>query len=353
MLGCLYLTVGYLCITFLWSDTVSLEQFGHYGKRAVYVICFVTSIAMVYARQHRQLDTVLRLFCYAAGVYAVLTLAAYFISGSVKEVLAAVGFETYGKIDHNVIPRLRFGGNQMDHPNNAAMVFGLAILVALRLCFTADSRVRARLIWQLLIAVFLIVLVLTQSRGPIAALLLTIPLVICLFRPKAWRTVTALVTLAAILGAWSIQSVALERVFPRGFDLGLRGSIYEECVIDGLQTPVFGRGIEQDTPIFARRWGGGINQDHCHNMLIDIFRFGGLVGVVLMSVLLGSAFVVAWRNGQEARFWGAVLFFGLVCVSGDGYYPITKTTVFWLVCWAPIGLLLGVSLKRSRENAGQ
>ena len=33
----------------------------------------------------------------------------------------------------------------------------------------------------------------------------------------------------------------LERVFPRGLVLGLRGSIYEECVIDGLQTPVFGR----------------------------------------------------------------------------------------------------------------
>ncbi|MFC1456904.1 O-antigen ligase family protein [Microvirga arabica] len=227
------------------------------------------------------------------------------------------------------------GGNPI--PGAGALASALIATVALWL--EEKSRDRRTIVTLLMLAVPLVTgLVLTQSRGPLVALCLALPLAL-LFERRG-----QLVVLMACLASWLIVTGLV--IFEPTIKAIICGDNSDWCrpsnrnqvwelVRDQIALhPILGSGPEFRFPY---EW-----LSHAHNGLFGIALYFGLGGLVASGLMIaGYARCLARGTDDTLRFFGlASLIFSFGYMGADLPNPFAFFNTHYLFMWFPILLVL-------------
>ena len=213
--------------------------------------------------------------------------------------------------------------------------------------FTLSSKGRAgKIVWAVVLGIFVFGVMASQSRGPILGLMAGLG-VIFFFKRRASLRVGLIVGGAAgfyfLLTVWTAGS---GEVLERGSTGRL--AIYQWYVerISGLEF-LFGRGFGTDSSIPAEELGWFVH--HPHSSYLTQLVLGGALGVVLLLAVLAWSWHEAWQQGTRGEcLWAALLGCGLITLLVDGAEIFSLHSVprlEWLMVAFPAALAVGRSLE--------
>jgi hypothetical protein len=283
----------------------------------------------------------LRALCWVAAVAAVLSLAWYYVAGSVNDRAWGIGIDGY--------------------PTMAAMVYGVAVLAALYWGLPHARAKGERLAFIAVIATTLSFIVAAEARGPLVALLAAILLAGLLLRQKA-----------IVIGVPLVVAVFLALHFSgviEAYDLISRGMterdvLWGHALERSEAAPWLGYGIAdpQYFPITGAESLAADEQGKCvwpacthpHSLLLSHQLTGGFPAVALLLALLGLWFVTSIQAIHRDHDYLLLALLVFVVVSGlvELRVFLKPLDIAWLYFWLPLGLCAATSaLGRSPTKA--
>ena len=319
----------YLPLTSLWSTPLDPRGALSQATRAVLVFAFVVSIA-----ECMQVDWFRQRMTWVVGV-----------AGAVAAAAAMWIFFATPPEDG----RLN-GLGQLDTHVAAGMVFAVAGICALSWLLDSESPRSARANAAVIaaVAVLAVAVALTGSRNAMACGLLGVGMVLIARRaPSAAHCVAWVVGLAAALGGVLIAALlfvpgADALILPRGDSLRLGiWTYYAEGI---AASPWFGLGILTDDLTVV----DGLQVLHPHSLFLAVAWQGGILGLALMFVVIGSTVRTLLRHfaAAEAKLGLAIFSVALPGYLIDGHELIDKIGWTWLLFWFPVAI--GLSLRAGR-----
>ena len=211
-------------------------------------------------------------------------------------------------------------------PILGASVIGVCVLLALSRLLSG----RQRSLCFLSIALGLLFIWFTGSRGPLIAVTVSL-----FFMIAVWRRPWAVAIAAAILVAFGILAGVCEscatdiwsHFFNRGWSNRLE--IWQMTLDQVSQRPFFGYGPAARLP--------RPTDNFPHNLFLSTLFYSGLIGLVLLVSLLGHGL---WRNWSApdrlARAAGLYLLLSIVQAGMTDLSAITKgPSPIWYIVWLP------------------
>jgi O-antigen ligase len=203
--------------------------------------------------------------------------------------------------------------------------------------------------WAASVPLFLLFIVLTGSRGPLLAVILS-SLVFLPRRSVRAYALTGLGILATILlvAAWQHEWVAaaIARAMERGTSYRL--DIWREALTEIARRPLFGHG-----PTAGLHIDGGFGH-HPHNLYLSAWYYSGAVGLALLLGGLVLAGRGVWRlpqwpayRTQGYRSWEyrtclALLVHATLSGMTDLSQIIKGPGELWYIIWLPLAFVLAV-----------
>jgi len=232
-----------------------------------------------------------------------------------------------------------------------AMFAGLLFFTAIWLINDSKSW-KLKILYYISLIPFVIVLFLAKSRGPQLALFLTLPLFIYFQKTQLKNIFSILFCLSIIiLSVTLIFPDSIHSLFSRGISAPYRFSIWVTVFQESLDFFWFGQGISKTTSVVTPLG----TFDHSHNIVLSIFRMGGIAGVLLFFCNLILIAFSGFKNQSSIhRLWIIWLVFGLFCMLTNGQYPFARPKTSWFAYWIPIAFLCAsyskyISLKNKQN----
>jgi len=193
-------------------------------------------------------------------------------------------------------------------------------------------------------------MLLAQSRGPLLALGVTI---------FGWTISESLLHKGGKYVYRSKLCIALLLIFSVGVSLFIaypgffksrfigreidRLELWGSALLQAKSAPCFGHGLNADTRIIL---SSGKKRVHHHSVYIETLFFGGIAGLLLLTVLVGLAIRQAFtRPGELQKFLlTCMLVFGALCIMTDGNTLIRHPKPVWIFFWFPIALVAAYEL---------
>lgn len=153
-----------------------------------------------------------------------------------------------------------------------------------------------------------------------------------------YRIVVTLIVGAVLVLLALYRPEYISVLFERGFSF--RPDIWSYVIEETAPHWLFGQGYHGDADIPIN--GGSVWVGHAHSLYLSVYRFGGLLGVVVLVVLL--AFTLKRKMGsgktwrQDVTFW--IFVFALLACVVNGRFPIDRPGWIWLVFWIPLSFVL-------------
>jgi O-antigen ligase len=115
--------------------------------------------------------------------------------------------------------------------------------------------------------------------------------------------------------------------------------VWRQAISQAKDAPCFGHGLNADTRIILPKIRKA--RFHHHSVYLETLFYGGIVGLLLLMMLVGSAIWQALtRTGELQKFLlTCMLVFGFLCVVTDGSTLIRPPKPFWFFFWFPIALV--------------
>ncbi|MEM0953511.1 MAG: O-antigen ligase family protein [Pseudomonadota bacterium] len=313
------------------------------------IIAYVTwmSLSLFWSREASAMQGLWQLFLNTAA-FSFVAVSAFLwihhsdrISGLLSRVLwlaaaAAVASMVVFYLQHP-FPQTRLEPlGVMHHQNKGGAAYGLLLLFCMRMAMAEHS---ARQRWWLgVTAVALGALVLlTQSRTALAAVCVGLAVVMGK-RGLPWLVLGLAVS-------WGLVASNPETWGERVIGLSFRPGIWQQVLQDMQGHWLLGHGYLSDPRVSVY----GKVFDHAHNGYLASLRDGGLVGVVLLALVLGTALFQAVRialmNGE--RLYLAMLLYGMTCITMDFDRLLVHPKELWLFFWLPLALLVAVYPRRT------
>ena len=338
-----------LGIMFLWiliHPFFINNQHTEYSKlitRILYIITYIYAVAVTAASLKNPerlllscaalaslfaLASIINQYGFNGYTYASRTLAIY------GQRLYSLGFGDFARFGNPILASLYYG-------SFAALVMGWAATKR----FTYKSTAIAGLCIIPLIAYT----ILSDSRGPIIATLVTIiGTYILIFHPKPKKTILVTFLLSTVLSLilfGEIKQTALN-IINSPSNLYIRWDIWEEAIALISEHPMLGYGV--NTPINLDI--GLYTFHHPHNMLLKISLNWGLFGGFLFIALTITGLYQAWKNKHMpiAAIAFALLLFGTVGMLTDTYKFLSRPGLQWHLFFLPLGLIIGAIHKKKR-----
>jgi O-antigen ligase len=234
------------------------------------------------------------------------------------------------------------------NPIVVAQIFGVAVLLA---WVQSWREINQRRSWIYFIAALVSLLpgLMSQSRGPLLALALTLFLAFLLLRPAArvWLPQFALLFVAALV-YMALSWTSLD-VIKRGFDLTYRDQIWGYVITLIPENFWFGLGVSKDTKLIIADVG---IFHHAHNAYLDTLYRTGVFGLILLVAHLG-VLLRCWRKNKQLLPLYLWLVFGVLCVMSNTRILFWQLDAKWFLYWIPAGLIAAVqisSLSCMRES---
>ncbi len=233
------------------------------------------------------------------------------------------------------VPIERMGGwAETRHPILGASIIGVSVVLAVgmllqrRLLYLSSATIVAGLSF----------IVLTGSRGPLIAIVLTIAFLLAATRPRTLMAVAVSGVTAFLVTLW----VAPDWISATRGDLLQRGwsnrlIIWKLSLNRIAERPLFGFGPS------ARI--GRPGEDFPHDLFLSTLFYGGAVGLVLLLALFIFAARAAAREQDRVVRWTLLALLVHTVLSGiTDLSVITKgPSPMWYIVWLPIVLALGAN----------
>lgn len=226
-------------------------------------------------------------------------------------------------------------------PTLVGQVYGVVVLLGILLSWRTDC-FKCALGLSFACTPALVALGLSQSRGPLLSLVLTLVIGLCWLRP-GWKILLVQFVVAAL------GLIGLFVIFPLDQLLLGRGASFRDQIwADVIQQMIAEPGLFW--------WGVGMSEvtdiqtsigeyHHAHNAWLDIFYRTGIIGLGLAVVHLVLLLWTARRHLPLAplTLW---LLYGCGCLLVDSRSLFWEIDVKWLLYWIPAGLLAAALMPR-------
>lgn len=313
--------IFYMCLSLFWSD---VTEEGREFDKAKILLFLPVSMAAIYL--------LLQKFPEAYG-----NLVSCFIAGAFFSGIYAIGvYLGDGRFDNRL--------EGLGRAENSVMG---AYLYALALLALFCSKDMAKLPWKYKIPaalVLILVIFLTQSRGPLLAMGAGIGAV--LIARRHYRLLGAGAVAAILLGAL-VFATPLHTKIPalNRADTG-RLAVWEQSIDNIEDSPVFGHGVGAK---FLYKYKNRNNMietaSHPHSLYFGTLVQGGAVGLALLLTILAVALITAGRLArQTGESWplaalSACCFLGLYDFGG----AYMNMNAVWLSLWFQIALITSMA----------
>lgn len=301
---------SYLFLNSFWSIHFSAEQTLKYLRYLFTLYCLFGAVFLV---QYKRSD------------YSVLLVKGLIVAGFFHYV--------YGIWEHFNTIKNPLSTRYSDRPIDEAIFAGMLFLACCWMMIEQKA-IAYKLLYLGLSIPFIIILLLAKSRGPQLAFLLSLPLVAYCHGVKFKKFSLYSVAIILLLGLILYWSGAGERIFSRGIHFPYRIQIWKASIQESLEYFWVGQGASHKPPLVIE---DGTVFNHSHNILLAVFRMGGIVGVLLfLTNLLACLIAGLRRRNAIIALWAVWLGFGFLCHLTNGQYPLTRPTSLWFAYWIPV-----------------
>ncbi|SNY66882.1 O-antigen ligase [Enterobacter sp. CC120223-11] len=228
-------------------------------------------------------------------------------------------------------------------------VIDLGGYMALGILFSVLLMREFRSLWFLApIPLLLLCLILTQSRGPLMALIVA-SAVTALLRPK-WNVKSLaaisllIIAAAGLLYASGFLDTFISRIDSSYQQSFVRFGIWQHAWDVAMQKPIFGWGFEKELK-FVNSIGQHITTTH--SLYFAALLKGGAVGFILFVFVIGLAL---WRCKQHfalnQKAEVAIWLFALVFYTTQGMFIISNPREYWVLFWLPLIIVMSTPVSK-------
>jgi O-antigen ligase len=282
-----------------------------------------------------------RAMVYVAAVLAAIAVRGRLFAGT----LAGIGLVCAYAVGERLLrgppdPPDPFEGTLLIEPLGYANALGAIAAIGLTATVALVRTPRFRLVAPALGALFLVTLVLTESRGGWLAALAGAAVAL----PLAWGRRTLALACTAATGLALALALALpagslvDEAAARGGD---RAWYWHVAWQEAAEHPVVGRGAGTFERAWLEQQPVSVSVRDAHSLYLETLAELGLVGLVLLGLALAPPLLAAFRGASAAAAGGYVAF--LVHAGLDWDWELPAVTL--------AGLLCGAALIAPRESA--
>jgi O-antigen ligase len=324
----------YMFSTLFWADSCDLSDISKYGRRVLYVLMFLGVTIHLIQVYPNFIQRLLVLLCWTAAIFAVGYIVVYY--------------------SQHPFPRSRlYGFGQLYNPIMASSVYGIASIACLYL-LQQQRTVKTKLLYLGISVVLFLYMLLTQSRGPLLAWGITI---------FGWTILESLPYKGGKDGYHNKRRLVLLLIFALAVVLFMRYpdffksrvlrtkthrlEVWKQSLSQAKDAPYFGHGLNADTRVILSSGKGKKKlRLHYHSVYLTTLFYGGIVGLLLLIALVGSAVWQGWtRTVKLQKFLlTCMLLFGALCIVTDGHTLIRHPKPVWIFFWFPIALVAASEL---------
>ncbi|MGF6392983.1 O-antigen ligase family protein [Pseudomonas plecoglossicida] len=306
-------------LTLVWSTAT---EPGREVKRLIYILVFLMAFPLLAQGGLTRIRHLLQL---GGGLLAIAAL------------ISIVRF--YGVQGHSLLIRLE-GIGEISHPILGAYVLGASVLMLL---YQLPKQRAAQLAWVLTLACLGAFVMLSQSRGAVLALLITVVLAPLWFRDRHSRLIAVAAMLATGLAFYVVYDVITRR-----------GSSYRPEIFQAVlqmigEHPWTGLGLGAEYKVSAV----GMLFDHSHNMFTHVAIEIGLPGMLLWIAVwlftLGE--IVRARHTVLGKILLALWLYSTMAMQFDAASLTATPRAEWFVSWLTVGLAMLLPWGRAENDA--
>ena len=312
--------IMYMLASVTWSDAFYADpapwhEIVDYFKHGFHLLIFILGTRVLMQTLPEQYEQMRRLLFFAAGVAGVVTMLYW--------------YSAHDFPDH----RLE-GMSLMRNPNDLALVYG-AVCTWGFAYIASGQRMVSRLPYILILAVLILLVLLTQSRGALTGLLCAAGIFSISRRRLKELLLVTVVLLTVIVIAVLTEPQIVDRMLARGdtYRFELWSGIIEQIA----HRPLAGSGYLSSAVIEIEVAGY-----NAHSIFLATFRDGGLLGLALLVSMLALACRRAYGIGRLTGdyTWLAALVFAIVFLITAGDRLIDRPKEVWFAFWLPIAMII-------------
>jgi len=316
---------AYMCLTLLWAENVVFKDYVYYLRRLVYLFVFLSLTIELALRYPKFIDYLFIFFGWIAAITAIVSVFWFYSSFPFPN------------------SRLSFLGGQLRNPVHGAIMYGTVALV----CYFHVTKTQKSCAWIYtgLCVVLIFAAVLTRSRGPLIALLVTFLIGTVLTRNKKLLAVVLCVMIVGGLMFFYIEG--FKELFNRPPGVFYRLEVWKQTLERIKDALIFGEGVSsENTFIMADGW----KLHHSHSVYLGTTLHGGLIGLFLLLIIQASTL---WEGFlyflRENDFTYVALFlFSFICITTVNYSLMNHPNALWINFWFPLALIAAKKLSSDK-----
>lgn len=328
----------YYCLSLFWSTGNDGEiEYFYYIRHVIYVLVFIY-MAFEISQQHPQfMERLYHVVFWSAAVSALFSIFWYYSSSH----FSFFPFE---------MARLRYFGYQGNNPIQGAVLHGFAFLVGWLGITIKKTHYKTYAVYLFSMGIILVSIVFTQSRGPILAFLIALTAVLVFTKgDKKTGVLLFVLGLAAVAGLLSSDSL-VPNMIARGASHRLE--IFKIGIHQFLESPLFGHGSAAEPSIVLEN---GRRISHFHNIVLSVAFWGGITGVLLLSLTVIRAGVQGIKVfiKDKDMLWIVLLLYGCLYCMTDEHDIFNHPDSLWVIFWLPIIAIIAKELGHKRPSTGK
>ena len=314
-IGVIALFLIYYSITNLWTSVP--ENIISTLKHTVYLLFFVCMFDYCIKRYG-----LLKVYgCIFSGCFIVLVL-------------------TFMLVDKSTLLTNRLENGFFAAPKNVIDLggyFALGILSALIIARESGRH------WIYIPASLLFIgLILTQSRGPLLALMVSLAVLLAKYKHVHLKHVLyIMISIATILLFFYFTDYGSDfyaRIVSSYAQSFIRFGIWNHAISDAMIHPYFGWGFDKQLT-FVNSIGQHVITTH--SIYVSAFLKGGVVGVLFMASLILVGLYHAYRKYHQGKGLEASIYlFSLMFFVTQGMFVIGGPGETWVLFWLPLAIVL-------------
>ncbi len=319
--------LGYIALSVVWTQNLEVNHKNYYDTARYFFMVVVFLAVIVYLAQKD--DRLFEKIIFWSGVVA-----------SISAIVSFIAFYA-----HHPFPKARLDGifwnGYLNYCVMPATYYGFLVIGTIYKA-VYDPGYKNKVFFSLISVIIIVFILLTQSRGPLLALVVT--LVLVFGWEKRWKTIAAIIFLTVawlVLGECSNIGI---RAFV-SYGVPHRIAIWKATLGQIADSLWFGRGYLTNIQISAhdRIW----NLPHC--MFLSLVLKTGIIGGILFVVLILTFLINAFRYYRRTGDWRylAMLVFIMIATNFHKMRIFYKPGMSWLVFWLPMTIL---AVKMERIN---
>jgi hypothetical protein len=309
----------YLTITHFWAkdENIIKSNFFHV-KKVVYILFFIMSVFFIFTKKPKFLRFLLQSLFVAGALSAVISIACF---------LSTKCGITGGRLS-------AFSVQDID---KAGAIYTLHMGLSAFFFFYGFSSAKKDKIWMKVIFVlgfFVSGLAVHYAKTDATIVMLVFILFFALV-PKWTQKNIALFLILGLVGLGFFVYFDGYSFLMQDSSFTIRLKLIQESIETAKHNIVFGVGMTHKLPL--------LNLPHPHNIFIDVFRFGGLVGLLIFLITISYLFLKGMQVSNSsvlAKFCLAWFVGGIAIMTVYAQQPITRPGGYiWFFYWMPMVLL--------------